>query len=558
MAIDLRRRRAVMARSRKLGHCICNPKLPCPCPEFHAHNVCHCAGERLPKHTADARLTQHVRKAGCASKIAQADLLEIVARLPAVTDPNVLVGAAAGDDAGVYRLDDERALVQTVDVFTPCVDDPHLFGQIAAANSLSDVYAMGGRPLSALSIVGFPIDVLDGTILAELLAGGVTKLEEAGCPLLGGHSINDEEIKLGYAITGLVHPARAVERDRAAPGHVLVLTKALGTGMAAFAAQLGVLPNESLDEVGAAMATLNRDAAELMLEHGASACTDVTGYGLAGHLVAMARGSGVAVELNLARLPVFGVVPECIAHDVVPGAIERNQTYALEWVHMPADADATHAVLYDPQTSGGLLVALPDDDAQRYVAAMHARGHVATCIVGRVLEPNAELPTGHVRVIHPELRHCIGSTGPLDLTKMRPPQTEASPASFDDAACCEDPPDVDALLAEEEINAASRRAQEEDVTMDADSDALGMFSAFMKAANAPGRIDARSKKLMAIALSIAHHCRPCLKIHLEAALKMGIPIEDIDEAANLAVAFGGCTAMMFYKELRQQALQAHE
>jgi len=171
MAIDLKRRRAVMARSIKLGHCVCDPRKPCPCEPFKNDNVCACAGERPAPPGGPVRLTQFVRKAGCASKIGQADLQKVLSGLPAVTDPNVLVGTAAGDDAGVYRLDDRQALVQTVDVFTPCVDDPYLFGQIAAANSVSDVYAMGGKPLTALSIIGFPIDELDGRIMEDILRG---------------------------------------------------------------------------------------------------------------------------------------------------------------------------------------------------------------------------------------------------------------------------------------------------------------------------------------------------------------------------------------------------
>jgi len=220
MAINIERRKKVMARSMKLGHCICNPAKGCPCDTLKELNVCPCAGEKLPTKSGPVALTQHVRKAGCASKIPQADLLQILKKLPPVTDPNILVGAAAGDDAGVYRIDDAHTLVQTVDVFTPCVDDPHLFGRIAAANSVSDVYAMGGRPITALSIVGFPIDELDGQLMEAMLRGGMETLEEAGCSLIGGHSINDEEIKCGFAITGLIDAARTLRRDAARAGDV--------------------------------------------------------------------------------------------------------------------------------------------------------------------------------------------------------------------------------------------------------------------------------------------------------------------------------------------------
>ena len=221
--------------------------------------------------------------------------------LPAAGQP---VGGPAGDDAGVYRLDERAALVQTVDVFAPCVDDPFLFGQIAAANSLSDVYAMGGRPLTALSIVGYPIDRFDSAMLERMLRGGALKLQEAGCALLGGHSVNDEEIKFGFAVTGLIDPARIVARDTPQPGDRLVLTKPLGTGMIAFAAQIGRASPQCLRATGEAMAALNRDAAELMIELGAHACTDITGFGLAGHLAEMARRGRVRIRLDLESLPV--------------------------------------------------------------------------------------------------------------------------------------------------------------------------------------------------------------------------------------------------------------
>ena len=246
MAVNLRRRKAVMARSRKLGHCVCNPRQGCPCDMLKAHNVCPCAGERLPPKAEAAALTRSVAKAGCASKIGQADLARVLGGLPPVEDPRVLVGVAAGDDAAVFRIDADHVLVQTVDVFTPCVDDPHLFGKIAAANSVSDVYAMGGTPLTALSIVGFPIDELDGAAMEAILKGGIEKLNEAGCSLIGGHSINDAEVKCGFAVTGLIDGGAVVVRDNAQPGDCLVLTKPLGLGMVSFAAQLGRMRPEAL------------------------------------------------------------------------------------------------------------------------------------------------------------------------------------------------------------------------------------------------------------------------------------------------------------------------
>ncbi len=383
--MDRSRRKAVMTRSIKLGHCVCDPRKPCPCDVFKEQDVCLCAGERLPVRTEVGGLTQHVRKAGCASKIGQEDLLGILSRLPAVADPAVLVGTAAGDDAGIYKLSDTLALVQTVDVFTPCVDDAYAFGQIAAANSVSDVYAMGGRPVTALSIIGFPIETLGGEQMEAMMRGGIDKLNEAGCALIGGHSINDEEIKFGFAVTGLIHPDRVVCRDRAKPGDALVLTKPLGTGMLAFAAQIERVAPDVFAEAQAGMATLNKDAAELMVELGAGAATDVTGFGLAGHLVEMAKNSGVDVDIRVAALPLYEGVARCIADGVMPGAVDRNQAYTMRWVQI----ETTHPslpVVFDPQTSGGLLVALSPENAERYVQAMHARGHRRTCIIGRVME----------------------------------------------------------------------------------------------------------------------------------------------------------------------------
>jgi selenide,water dikinase len=480
----------------------------------------------MPVKPGKAALTKLVRKAGCASKIGQADLLRILKNLPELSDPNVLVGAAAGDDAGVYKLDDNRALVQTVDVFTPCVDDAYLFGQIAAANSLSDVYAMGGSPLTALSIVGFPIDELDGSILEEMLRGGLDKMAEAGCPVIGGHSINDAEIKCGFAVTGLIESGAVVRRDAAQPGDVLVITKPLGTGIVAFAAQLGRISPEALAEAGAAMATLNKDAAELMVHHGAHACTDVTGYGLAGHLVQMVRNSGVDAMLDLCALPLFSVVEQCLAEDIFSGAVERNQEYAMAWVEVMTEDDFLLPVIYDPQTSGGLLIALPEDEAEPFIVQMKQRGHCATTLIGRILERRADASDGKLFVRDSGLKkRAEARTTYPDGKRMK---TMSDESCCSGGGCCDTPP--------------------------ADTgDAIALFTDFMKEVNKPGLIDARAKKLMAIALSVAQRCEPCLKIHMRTALSMGITMGEIDEAANLAIAFGGCTAMMFYKGIRERA-----
>ena len=553
MTIHLERRKAVMARSRRLGHCVCNPKQGCPCDMLVRFNVCPCAGERPPPAPGPVALTRHVRKAGCASKIGQADLQRIIGALPEVTDPNVLIGTAAGDDAGVYRLEGGTCLVQTVDVFTPCVDDPYLFGRIAAANSVSDVYAMGGRPITALSIIGFPIEDLDSRAMQAMLEGGMAALAEAHCSLIGGHSINDTEIKFGFAVTGLVDAAAVVARDRARAGDALVLTKPLGTGMVSFAAQIGRVTPEALAEVGASMAALNRDAAELMVAHGAHACTDVTGFALAGHLVEMARRSGVTAVIDLAAVPVFHAAAECLREGILGGAIERNQDYAGAWVDLPGGADLTSVpILYDPQTSGGLLIALPPDRVEAFVAAMRARGHASTAVIGAFVEQASGAGGGRVRVTGTELVHLVGMRG-----QVRPagsgtaPPAGPSPVTLSAAPCCENPPwesdgagdgeeDVEAARTPEAAPAADRQES----AMDADA----LFSEFMKQANAPGLLDARTKKLIAVALSLARHCDPCLKSHLKSAQAMGISRAELDEAARLAVEFCGCPALMFYRE----------
>ena len=548
MSVDLERRKAVMSRSIKLGHCVCNPLQGCPCELFVTRNVCPCAGERVPVPQGPVPLTRHVRKAGCASKIGQSDLKRILGGLPPVNDPNVVLGLAAGDDAGLYRINDRQCLVQTVDVFTPCVDDPYLFGQIAAANSLSDVYAMGGRPLTALSIIGFPIEDLDGAIMTSILRGGMDKLGEAGCSLIGGHSLIDDEIKCGFAVTGIIEGGSPVVRDTAQVGDLLVLTKPLGTGMISFAAQIGRVSPAILEEVGAVMATLNRDAAELMVRNQAHAATDITGFGLAGHLVEMARNSGVDVELDLSAVPVFAAAVECLASDIVPGAIERNQEYAMGWVRLPEGADSKHLpILYDAQTSGGLLIALPEAGAANLVRELRARGHAAASIIGRVVPKDPRRPEGGVNVTRTTLENFFGQPDgrPLAVHTSNPNPPTAMPTDnpvpvqkTQPLSCCDG---AGATLPSPGSSLDSSSHPEPPAS-------APLFMDFLKRANQPGLIDARSKKLMVIALSVAQRCEPCLKTHLQSALKMGLTKAEIDEAAWLGIAFAGSPALMLYNE----------
>ncbi|MHC4481142.1 MAG: selenide, water dikinase SelD, partial [Planctomycetota bacterium] len=263
---DPAKRRRVMERSMRLGHCICDPKKPCPCDLLREKDVCLCAGERLDAPEGPVRLTRLVESAGCASKIDQAALKSVLAGLPSPDHPRVLVGMPAGDDAGVFLLDEQTALVQTVDVFSPSVDDPYTFGQVAAANSVSDVYAMGGRPLTALSIVGFPIRTVADRAMKDILRGGIDKMTEAGVAVIGGHSIKDAEIKAGFAVTGLVDRGAIVTNAGALPADLLVLTKPLGTGIISFAAQIDRAPAGSGQAAARSMTALNRAASELMVE----------------------------------------------------------------------------------------------------------------------------------------------------------------------------------------------------------------------------------------------------------------------------------------------------
>jgi len=293
----------------------------------------------------------------------------------------VLVGFDTADDAGVYQISPECALVQTVDFFTPIVDDPYTYGAIAAANSLSDVYAMGAKPISALSILAYPAkgDLDD---LEQILKGGAEKMREAECAILGGHSVADDEMKFGYAVTGAVHPARFKPNSAARPGDVLVFTKALGTGVIATAVKRGIAAESHVEAAIAQMLTLNREACERMLAFDVHGCTDVTGFGLIGHAREMAVASRVTIEIDSARVPLLPGALEYAAQGAVPGGLKNNREFASCAVEMtggiPADLET---LLYDPQTSGGLLFTLPPADA-----AVLERSYAAASIIGRVLD----------------------------------------------------------------------------------------------------------------------------------------------------------------------------
>jgi selenide, water dikinase len=291
-------------------------------------------------------------------------LVPILADLPVARDENVLVGFETADDAGVYLLGPETALVATIDFFTPIVDDPAVYGQIAAANSLSDVYAMGGRPIFALSVVGFPSGTVETEVLREIVHGGARKMLEAGVPVIGGHSIQDPEIKFGYAVTGLVHPQRIWTNRGAKPGDRLYLTKPLGTGIITTGVKYGKTSREVLDEAVATMVELNAGVAQALAEANVHAATDVTGYGLVGHAVELARSSGVTLVLQAPEIPLLSGVRELADNGMLPGGIMTNEAYAGDGVHWGGLEEMLRKILLDPQTSGGLLLSLPNEAAE--------------------------------------------------------------------------------------------------------------------------------------------------------------------------------------------------
>jgi selenide, water dikinase len=293
----------------------------------------------------------------------------VLATVPRWADENVLVGFDTADDAGVYKLSPECALVQTVDFFTPIVDDPYTYGAIAATNSLSDVYAMGGRPISALSILAWP-PKNDESDLIAILKGGAEKMHEASCSILGGHSITDEEIKFGYAVTGTVHPDRVKANAGARAGDILMFTKSLGTGVISTALKLGIARDEDVAASIASMLTLNRAACEEMLRGEVHGCTDVTGFGLMGHAREMARASGVTLEIDHARLRFLPGALEYARAGAIPGGLRNNRDFAASCVEMAEGiAPEVEALLYDPQTAGGLLISLPERDAAKLTLA---------------------------------------------------------------------------------------------------------------------------------------------------------------------------------------------
>jgi selenide,water dikinase len=340
------------------------------------------------------------KSAGCAAKLSPSILDSVLKRLPIVSDPNLIVGFETSDDAAIYRISEDVALVQTVDFFTPIVDDPFLFGQVAAANSLSDVYAMGGRPISALAIVAFPSSSAP-EILEQIMRGGLSKMSEANCSVVGGHSIRDDELKFGYAVTGLIHPAKVWRNVGARPGDRLLLTKALGTGVISTAVKRGRADETSAASSTASMTRLNREAALTLHEIEAAAngnvegcvhaVTDVTGFGLLGHAREMAMGSGVSMRIDHTSIAYLPGAVDAARNQFFSGGLTNNREFLEGCVGFDANVpEQMRALLYDPQTSGGLLVAIAPEAAEQTLAALQMRETPAR-MIGEVIARQSPL-----------------------------------------------------------------------------------------------------------------------------------------------------------------------
>jgi len=314
--------------------------------------------------------------------------------LPPISDPNLIAGIDGYEDAGVYKLSDDLAIIQTLDFFTPIVDDPYTFGQIAAVNALSDVYAMGGKPLTAMNIICFPVRTMDIEILHQILRGGLDKLNDAGVTLVGGHSVEDPELKYGLSVTGLIHPKAVLLNRGARSGDRLILTKALGTGIVSTALKGEEAVDELLACSVASMTTTNREAAEAMMEiGGVHACTDVTGFGLLGHACEMIEGTSTGLIIRASSVPVFEGLRNLVEMGFAPGGLYRNKNFRMPLIDVSPDCpEWLLDILFDPQTSGGLLIALPEPQAVLLIKKMRAAGIHEAAVIGDVTsEPKGRI-----------------------------------------------------------------------------------------------------------------------------------------------------------------------
>lgn len=330
-------------------------------------------------------LTSYSRFAGCGAKLGPGVLDQALCGLTQRKYPGLLADFQRSEDAGVLRLDDERALVHTVDFFPPIVDDAFTFGRIAAANALSDVYAMGGSPSTAVCLVGFPVEKLEMALLVKMMEGGLSALDDADCPLVGGHSIDDTEPKLGYAVTGIVHPAKVWLNNAIKGGEKIILTKPIGTGLITTAAKGGKASEEALAAACESMSTLNRKACEVLKGFPVSACTDVTGFGLLGHACEMASGSRCNIRIDTSAVPLLPSARDYALMKTIPGGTKRNKSFRLKFItgEKTADEDLVN-ILFDPQTSGGLIAAVRGGEAEGALAALRQAG-VPAAIIGETV-----------------------------------------------------------------------------------------------------------------------------------------------------------------------------
>ncbi|MFH1231229.1 MAG: selenide, water dikinase SelD [Planctomycetota bacterium] len=351
------------------------------------------------------RLTQGVQCAGCAAKIGPGLLAQVLNELKQSRHPNLLVGFETSDDAGVYKLTDDLAIVQTIDFFPPVVDDPYIFGQIAAANALSDIYAMGAKPLTAMNVIAFPIHDMDIAVLKEIMKGGLQKLDEAGVTLVGGHSIEDKEIKYGLSVTGIIHPEKILTNNGIKVNDNIILTKPLGVGIVNTAVKAGLASSQIIEASQQVMITLNRVAAEVMLEIGVNpahnlqigqpkvevmcgvnACTDVTGFGLLGHLCEMIAPSQSGIIIETSTVPVLDKVEEFAQMGLIPAGTYRNRNFREKMIKKTKEIpEYLMDILFDPQTSGGLLISVSEEKTDELIRRLKSKNVQSACIIGKVV-----------------------------------------------------------------------------------------------------------------------------------------------------------------------------
>ncbi len=523
-------------------------------------NLCPCAGERPESApSTEIRLTTFVSNAGSASQIPAAELNGVLAQLPVVDDPAIISGLATADNAAIYRLAEDVCLVQTVDLLTPCVDDARMFGQICAANCLSDVYALGAKPRTAMSLLAFPTEKLPGEIVLQMLSGAMEKFLEAGVTLIGGHSVKDAELKLGFVITGVADPV-SVAAQQLQAGDALVLTKPLGTGVLTFGLQIGREFPEGLAAAAASMATLNQAAAEAARESGASASTDVSGQGLFAQLQRMLRSSGLGVEVFADSLPAFVGVLGALREGVIPGAIERNrEAVGGSLLVGPGVDEAVVNLGFDAQTSGGLLIAIAPARLRELRQRLAQRG-VGAFVVGKIV---AGGPAEIVLMPGAEFLHAepAASNPANDLPRIvSPPRPRVSPAAMPAPTAARPPAPSPAALPPVAKNPLPQNFDSrplpagETGTEGTAAGSHQAFGALLHSVQAAGALSEKTKELILFSQMVASRSAPGFETCLGKARALGITQAELDEAAWCAIASGGAPVELFY----QECLEKHE